>query len=145
MATYLMPSRNSGVRADSHATTAAPVRPSRCPSRPWEPARSTKPVSHGSTRTQRPVSQQYSHLGFPRRVSSMPSTGVGSGSPSSASACAAKARCAVGHDTPCVAATSVTERAASPIAAPIWVRSRPVMRARAGICAMASVNEARAQ
>ena len=38
----------------SQAMTAAPVRPSRCPSRPCSPARSTNPVSHGSTRTHRP-------------------------------------------------------------------------------------------
>jgi hypothetical protein len=75
----------------------------------------------------------------------MPSTGVGCGSRSSSSAWATKARCAVGHDTPCAIATSVTERAASPIAAPIWVRNRTVVRARAGICAMASVNEFRSQ
>src|ERR1700694_3540634 len=56
----------------------------------------------------------------------MPSTGVGWGSPSTASAWATKARCAVGHDTPWAWATSATERAASPIAAPIWVRSRRV-------------------
>jgi len=75
----------------------------------------------------------------------MPSTRVGSGSVSSASAWATKARCAVGQDTPCAAATSVTERAASPTAAPIWVRSRPVVRTRAGTCAIVSVNEDRVQ
>ena len=75
----------------------------------------------------------------------MPSTRVGSGSVSTASAWATNARCAVGHDTPWLAATSVTERAASPIAAPIWVRGRPVVRARAGTCAMASVNEPSSQ
>ena len=74
MATSSTSSRNSGVRSDSQAMTAAPVRPSRCPSRPCTPARSTNPVSHGSTRTHRPVPAQYSHLGFPRRVSSIPST-----------------------------------------------------------------------
>jgi hypothetical protein len=51
----------------------------------------------------------------------------------------------VGQDTPCAAATSVTERAASPTAAPIWVRSRPVVRTRAGTCAIVSVNEDRVQ
>ena len=75
----------------------------------------------------------------------MPSTRVGSGSVSSASGWATKARCAVGQDTPCAAATSVTERAASPTAAPIWVRSRPVVRTRAGTCAIVSVNEDRVQ
>jgi hypothetical protein len=34
------------------------MRPSRCRSRPWEPARSTNPVSHGSTLTRRRVSAQ---------------------------------------------------------------------------------------
>jgi len=51
----------------------------------------------------------------------------------------------VGHDTPCANATSVTERAACPIAAPIWVRNRRVVRARAGTCGIASVNGARSQ
>jgi hypothetical protein len=74
----------------------------------------------------------------------MPSTRVGSGSPSR-SAWATKARCVVGHDTPCAIATSVTERAASPIAAPIELRNRRVLRARAGTCAIASVNEDRLQ
>ena len=60
IATYSMPSRKGALRSDSHAITVAPVRPSRCPSRPWEPARSTKPVSQRSTRTQRPVSVQCS-------------------------------------------------------------------------------------
>jgi hypothetical protein len=44
---------------------------------------------------------------------------VGWGSVNSTSAWVMNARCAVGHDTPCAAATSATERAASPIAAPI--------------------------
>jgi hypothetical protein len=75
----------------------------------------------------------------------MPSTGVGSGSVNTASACATNARCAVGHDTAWLAATSLTDRAASPMAAPIWVRSRSVVRARAGTCAMTSVKEDRSQ
>ena len=58
---------------------------------------------------------------------------------------ATNARCAVGHDTEWAAATSATERAASSIAVPIWVRNRRVVRARAGTCAMASVNEDRSQ
>ena len=73
------------------------------------------------------------------------SPGVGAGSTSSSSAWATNARCAVGHDTPWLVATSVTERAASPIAAPIWLRNRLVVRARAGIWAMDSVNEPRSQ
>ena len=52
----------------------------------------------------------------------MPSTEVGCGSASTFSAWATKARCAVGHDTEWAAATSATERAASPTAALIWVR-----------------------
>ncbi len=55
------------------------------------------------------------------------------------------ARCAVGHDTPWESATSATERAASPIAAPISVRNRPVVRARGGTCGIASVNVFRSQ
>jgi hypothetical protein len=70
---------------------------------------------------------------------------VGCGSVNSISAWVMNARCAVGHDTPWAAATSATERAASPIAAPIWVRSRPVVRARAGTCAMDSVKDPRSQ
>jgi hypothetical protein len=61
----------------------------------------------------------------------MPSSQVGCGSANSASAWATKARCAVGHDTPWLSATSLTERAASPIAAPIAVRNRTVVRDRA--------------
>ena len=76
------------------------MRPSRCPSKPWEPARSTNPVSNGSTLTHRRVSSQRVQWGFPRRVSSMPSTRVGSGSARNALAWATNARCAVGHDTP---------------------------------------------
>ena len=66
---------------------------------------------------------------------------MGFGSVNSTSAWVMNARCAVGQDTPWAAATSATERAASPIAAPIWVRSRPVVRARAGTCGIDSVNE----
>jgi hypothetical protein len=54
---------------------------------------------------------------------------------------ATKARCAVGHDALWAWVTSATERVASPIPAPISVRNRRVVRARAGTCAMASVNE----
>jgi hypothetical protein len=70
---------------------------------------------------------------------------VRSGSASNALAWATNARCAVGHDTPWTVASSATERAASPIAAPIWVRSRPVVRVRAGTCSMDSVKEPRSQ
>jgi len=75
----------------------------------------------------------------------MPRTRTGAGSVSNRCACSPNARLAVGQDTSCAAATSVTERAASPIAAPIWVRSRPVVRARRGTCSMASVNDPRSQ
>ena len=44
--------------------------------------------------------------GRPNRVSSIPSTVVGSGSTSSTAPCTTTARCTVGHDTPCAAATS---------------------------------------
>ena len=88
-------------------------------------------MSHGSTRTHCRVCSQCCQRGFARRVSSMPSARVGAGSTSSSSAWATNARCAVGHDTPWLVATSVTERAASPIAAPIWLRNRLVVRARA--------------
>ena len=108
-------------------------------SSPCSPSRSTNPVSHGSTRTHRCVSMQYVHLGLPRRVSSIPNTRTGSGSTSRASACSMKARCAVGHDTRCAAATSRSDRAASPIADPIWVRKRRVVRARGGTSGIDSV------
>ena len=75
----------------------------------------------------------------------MPSTEVGCGSASTFSAWATKARCAVGHDTEWAAATSATERAASPTAALIWVRNRRVVRAHAGTCAIDSVNDPRPQ
>jgi hypothetical protein len=83
--------------------------------------------------------------GLPRRVSSMPSTAVGSGTASSASAYSTNAPCAVGHVTPNASATSATDRHASPTAAPIARRNRPVVRAPAGTSSMASVNEPRPQ
>jgi len=58
---------------------------------------------------------------------------------------ATKARCTVGQDTPWAWVTWATERVASPIPAPIAVRNRWVVRARAVTCAMASVNEGRPQ
>ena len=88
---------------------------------------------------------QYSHLGLPRRLSSIPNTRTGSGSTSRASACSMKARCAVGHDTRCAAATSDTDRAASPTAGPIWARSRRVVRARGGTSVIDSVNDPTSQ
>jgi len=145
MATNLMASRKPGLRCDSQSTTVVLVRPGCCPSKPCCPDRSTNPVSQGSTRRQRPVARQRIQRGLPRRVSSMPSTRTGAGSPSRPSAWAMKARCAVGHDTPWLAATSATERAASPIAAPIWVRNLVVVRALAGTWAIASVNDPREQ
>ena len=44
--------------------------------------------------------------GRPNRVSSIPSTVTGAGSTSSTAPCTTTARCTVGHDTPCAAATS---------------------------------------
>jgi hypothetical protein len=52
------------------------------------PEWSVKFVSNRSVRTHRPISSR-THFGVPRRVSSIPSTTGGSGSVSSASACAA--------------------------------------------------------
>ena len=66
---------------------------------------------------------------------------MGSGSPPAASAAATTALCAVGQDTPKLSATSATDRQASPTAAAIARRSRPVVRARGGISAIASVND----
>ena len=48
-----------------------------CPSRPWLLSRSTKPVSHGSTRTHLEVALHHSRLGFPLLVSSIPRTRTG--------------------------------------------------------------------
>lgn len=75
----------------------------------------------------------------------MPSTRTGAGSPSRPSAWAMNARCAVGHDTRCAAATSDTDRAASPIADPIWARNRRVVRARGGTSGIDSVNDPTSQ
>ena len=75
----------------------------------------------------------------------MPSTVTGAGSPRTDSAWATKAACAVGQDTPAPSATSTTERAASPTHRPIWVRSRVVVRRRAGTCGIASVKLTRLQ
>jgi hypothetical protein len=75
----------------------------------------------------------------------MPSTAVGAGSVNTASAWATNARCAVGHDTPWACATSATERAPSPTAAPICARNRAVVRARGGTSGIASVKDLRWQ
>jgi hypothetical protein len=113
---------------------------------------STNPVSHGSVRTHRirpsspgpSCTPSGSHRGRPNRVSSMPSTGVGSGSPSSTAPCTTTARCTVGHETPCAAATSDWSRPSCTATASA-VRSRVVVRIPAGTWATCSVNVARAQ
>ena len=73
----------------------------------------------------------------------MPSTRTGSGSPSTAVGVGDERPVRGRPRHPWASATSDTERAASPIAAPIWVRNRVVVRARAGTCAIDSVNESR--
>ncbi len=85
-----------------------------------------------------------SQRGRPNRVSSIPSTATGSGSTSSTAPRATTARCTVGHDTPCAAATSAWSRpsstaTATPPATGWWCASR------AGTCATCSVNDARGQ
>src|SRR5215210_5593518 len=104
---------------------------------------STNPVSHGSVRSQRIRPSSWtppgSHRGRPNRVSSMPSTRTGSGSASSAAAWTTTARCTVGHDTPCAAATSDWSRPSSTATASA-IRSLVVVRIPAGTCAICSVN-----
>ena len=101
-------------------------------------------MSHGSVRTQRPVAASWVHRGRPRRVSSIPSTVVGSGSPRLSAAASITAACAVGQDTANAPATSETLRHASATAAAIPRRIRPVVRRPAGISAMTCVNDPRA-
>ncbi len=83
-----------------------------------------------------------SQRGRPNRVSSIPSTATGSGSASSATPRATTARCTVGHDTPCAAATSDWSRPSSTAPASA-ARSRVVVRIPAGTWATCSVNDAR--
>jgi hypothetical protein len=71
-----------------------------------------------------------------------PSTVVSSGSRSSTAPCTTTARCTVGHDTRCAAATSDWSRPSSAAAASA-VRSRAVVRIPAGTCC--SVNVCRSQ
>jgi len=100
-------------------------------------------VSHRSIRRHAPVTASSSQRGLPRRVSSIPSTSVGSGSASAAAAASMTALCAVGQDTPNAPATSLTARFASPTAAPIARRIRPVTLARGGTSPIDSVNDPR--
>ena len=108
---------------------------------------STNPVSHGSVRAQRirPSSclPSGSHRGRPKRVSSKPNTRTGSGSTSSTAPRATTARCTVGHDTRCAAATSDWSRPSSTATASA-ARSRVVVRIPAGTWATCSVNVCRA-
>jgi hypothetical protein len=142
------PARNSGVRAASQAWTAALVRPSTCPNRACSPVTSTNPVSHGSVRRHRihPSScvPSGSHRGPPNRVSSIPSTVTGASSTSSTAPYTTTARCTVGHDTRCAAATSDWSRPSSTATASA-VRNRIVVRIPAGTWATCSVNVCRAQ
>jgi cytoskeletal protein CcmA (bactofilin family) len=96
-----------------------------------------------AARTQPPAGPR-AQRGRPKRVSSSPSTGVGAGSPSSAWACATTARCTVGQDTVNVAATSAWQRPSSTAVAS-RVRSRDVVRARAGTSGTCSVKLCRGQ
>jgi len=99
-----------------------------------------EPGVQRSISTPFPVSGSCSPRGLPRRVSSIPSTRGGAGSPSTPSATRRKARCVVGQLTWWASATSLTERFASPTASAIARRSRPVNRAPSGTSEIASVN-----
>jgi hypothetical protein len=96
---------------------------------------STNPVSHGSVRRHRARPSECtpsgSHRGRPNRVSSIPNTATGSGSINSTAPRATTARCTVGHDTPCAAATSDWSRPSSTATASA-ARSRVVVRIPAG-------------
>lgn len=95
-------------------------------------------------RRQRRSSASKSQRGRPRRVSSIPSTLVGSGTLNCSSAAAITVACAVGQDTPNDEAASATLRHASPTAQPIARRRSPVVRHPAGTSSMTSVNVNRA-
>jgi hypothetical protein len=143
IATTSTSSRQAWPRSASHRDTAALVRPSTCPSSPWPPAKSTNPVSHGSTSTHRP-SSPCRQRGRPKRVSSIPSRLVGAGSAGNNATAAVTDRCTVGHDTRWLRATSATHRF-SPTASAIACRSRTVVRPRGGTTGTVSVNVRRAQ
>ena len=74
----------------------------------------------------------------------MPSTGVGAGGRACSAARAATARCAVGQDSPWLAAASLTHRLSATASATAR-RSRPVVRTPAGTSSIDSVNDFRGQ
>lgn len=137
-----MPARNAGVCSASQSITHAPERPGvsprRCPGRVGSAL--TNEVIHGFDRVQ-PASSSTQRTDR-ARVSSMPSTRVGSGSGSHWLASAMSARCAVDHATWYSLATSLTARLPDAIAEPIFSRSRVVSRDRAGTARDCCVNVA---
>lgn len=143
MTTSSMPSRNSWDCSPNQSDTQAPDLPGASPSsRPGTVvSASTKEVIHGLDRFH-PASSS-THRTDLARVSSMPSTRVGSGSGNQAVAAATSALCAVCQDTSCSAATSDTARLERAMAVANAARSRAVTRERAGICSDCRVNVAR--
>ena len=134
-------SRKSALCSASQSFTHAPERPGASPSiRPGPVvSASTNEVSQGSVRRQ--WASARTHRADLARVSSIPSTLVGSGSGSHLTAAATSTRCAVGQDTPWVWATSSTARFPEAISVAIASRSRQVSRALAEIASDCCVNE----
>ena len=133
MTTSSMPSRNAWDCSPSQSATQAPdlpgTRPSNAPGALVSAL--TKEVIHGLDLLH-PASSS-THRTDLARVSSMPSTRVGSGSGNHAVAAAMSALCAVCQDTPCSAATSDTARFDRAFAAASSARNRALSLDRAGI------------
>jgi hypothetical protein len=123
--------------------TQAPERPGTRPSnRPGTAGSAlTNDVIQGSERLH-PASSRNQRTDR-ARVSSIPSTRVGSGAGSHPAACAIRARWAVSQDRPCSRAMSDTGRFDRAIEAATRSRSRAMARDLAGICRVAAVNERR--
>ena len=131
--TSSMPSRNSWDCWPNQSTTQAPDLPGTNPSsRPGVVVSAfTNEVIQGLDRFH-PASSS-THRTDLARVSSMPSTRVGSGSGNQAVAATINALCAVCQDTSCSAATSDTARLERAMARASSARNRVVTRALAGI------------
>src|SRR5271166_6635972 len=72
IATNSMFAFHASSRLSSQSVTGFAARPLTCTNNPPAPVMSTSPVSQRSTHRRTPVSEQVSHLAFPRRVSSIP-------------------------------------------------------------------------
>jgi hypothetical protein len=146
IATNLIPAFHCSSRGASQSITGCAARPLTCTNNPPAPVMSTSPVSQRSTHRRTPVSGQVSHLAFPRRVSSMPSTTTSSGSAArTGSAVSFTAPWQMFQVVPYAAATALTERSSSRTANAISAFARTVTRARGGTAGTDSVKRFRLQ